>query len=160
MAQTIRLTSLPSISSPTLFLWTLAGSSAGDVAGYTLTENSSGAYSTSVADTVSGELIAEVQDGSGDIIGTDRVTLSGTSGSEAWVGTETKSDIATEILSSGDVDGFNLEETLKLCLAALAGKLDAGTTSVVIRAADDSKDRITATVTSDGDRTSITLDAT
>ena len=66
-----------------------------------------------------------------------------------------------QILAGGDVDGYTLEQTLKLCLAALAGKLSgAATTTVTIRAADDSKARITATVTADGDRTALTLDET
>ena len=43
----------------------------------------------------------------------------------------------------------------------LAGKLSgAATTPVTIRAADDSKARITATVDSDGNRTALTLDET
>ena len=66
-----------------------------------------------------------------------------------------------EIMAAGDVDGFSLEESLKIALAALAGKLSGGqTTEVVIRAADDSKPRITATVDSSENRTAITLDAT
>lgn len=65
-----------------------------------------------------------------------------------------------EILAGGDVDGYTLEQTLKLCLAALAGKLSgAATTTVTIRAADDSKARLTATVDADGNRTAITYDA-
>ena len=69
--------------------------------------------------------------------------------------------IAALVLSSGDVDGYSLEETLKLCLSALAGKLSgAGTTTVTIRSADDSVNRIVATVDSDGNRTAITLDET
>lgn len=72
----------------------------------------------------------------------------------------TATEVATQVLASGDVDGYSLEETLKLCLAALAGKLSgAATTSIVIRASDDSKDRITATVDANGNRTAITLDA-
>lgn len=67
---------------------------------------------------------------------------------------------AAAILAAGDVDGYTLEQTLKLCLSALAGKLSgAGTSTVTIRAADDSKARITATVDSDGNRSTITLDA-
>lgn len=67
--------------------------------------------------------------------------------------------IASTILAAGDVDGFSLEQTLKLCLAALAGKLSgAATSTITIRAADDSKARITATVDSTG-RTAVTLDA-
>lgn len=72
----------------------------------------------------------------------------------------TASQIATEILSSGDIDGFSLEETLKLCLSALAAKIaGAGTTTIVIRATDDSKPRITAEVDEFGNRTTVTLDA-
>lgn len=68
--------------------------------------------------------------------------------------------VAAAVLAAGDVDGFSLEETLKLCLAALAAKLSgAATTTITIRAADDSKTRITATVDADGNRSAVTLDA-
>lgn len=73
----------------------------------------------------------------------------------------TASQNATAILAAGDIDGFSLEETLKLCLAALAGKLSgAATTTVTIRAADDSKNRIVATVDANGNRSAVTLDVT
>ena len=73
----------------------------------------------------------------------------------------TNSGVATAILAAGDVDGYSLEETLRLCLSSLAGKVSgAETTSIVFRSADDSKDRISATVTADGNRQSVTLDAT
>lgn len=73
----------------------------------------------------------------------------------------TAAAIATEILAAGDVDGYSIEETLKLCLAALAGKLSgAAGTTVTIRSADDSANRIVATVDSNGNRTAVTLDAT
>lgn len=66
-----------------------------------------------------------------------------------------------EILAGGDVDGYTVEGTLKLLLAALAGKVSGGgTTTVTIRAADDSKARVTATVDSSGNRSALTLDAT
>jgi len=71
------------------------------------------------------------------------------------------SDIVTAIMAGGDVDGFTLEESLKICMAALAGKVTgAGSTTITFRAADDSKNRIVATVTGDGNRTSLSLDAT
>jgi len=67
---------------------------------------------------------------------------------------------AAEIMAAGDVDGFTLEEAMKLCLAGLAGKLSgAAGVTVTIQAADDSKARITATVDSDGNRSAVTLDA-
>jgi len=66
-----------------------------------------------------------------------------------------------DILAGGDVDGFTVEGSLKLILASAAAKLSgAATTTVTIRAADDSKDRITATVDVDGNRSAVTLDAT
>lgn len=65
-----------------------------------------------------------------------------------------------QILAGGNVDGFTIEQTFKLVLAAVAGKISgAATTTVVARAASDSKPRITATVDVDGNRTAITLDA-
>ena len=68
---------------------------------------------------------------------------------------------SSDVLAAGDVDGFNLEEAMKICLSALGAKVSgAGTTTITFRAADDSKDRITATVDTDGNRSSITLDAT
>jgi len=65
------------------------------------------------------------------------------------------------VFDNGDVDGLTVEESLKIMLSALAGILSgAATTTVLIRAADNSKTRITATVDSDGNRSAITLDAT
>lgn len=61
--------------------------------------------------------------------------------------------------TDGDIDGYTLEEAMKICLAALAGKVSgAGTTSITIRSADDGTDRIVATVDSNGNRSSVTLD--
>lgn len=68
---------------------------------------------------------------------------------------------AASVLAAGDIDGYSLEESLKLIGAATAGKLSgAATTTVTIRAMDDSKARITATVDSDGNRSAVTLDET
>jgi len=73
----------------------------------------------------------------------------------------TAAAIATAILAAGDVDGYSVEETLKLCLAALAGKLSgAAGTTITIRSADDTVDRIVATVDSDGNRSAVTLTET
>jgi len=63
--------------------------------------------------------------------------------------------------NNGDIDGLTVEQALKIILAVLAGKLSgAATTTIAIRAADDSKTRVTATVDSNGNRSSLTLDAT
>lgn len=69
--------------------------------------------------------------------------------------------IPNSVLAAGDIDGFTLEESQKLVLASQVGKLSgAATTTVVIKAADDSKTRITGTVDGDGNRTSVTTDVT
>lgn len=63
--------------------------------------------------------------------------------------------------ANGVETGITLRQALRLKLAALAGKLSgAATTTVTIRDANDAKDRITATVDADGNRTAVTLDAT
>ena len=68
---------------------------------------------------------------------------------------------SSDVLAAGDVDGYSLESALKLCLSALAGKVTGGgTTTITFRSADDSADRIVATVDSNGNRSSITLDST
>jgi len=68
---------------------------------------------------------------------------------------------SSDVIAAGDIDGYSLEEALKIQLSALAGKISgAGTTTITIRSADDSTDRIVATVDTNGNRSSITLDAT
>ena len=65
-----------------------------------------------------------------------------------------------DIFAGGDVDGYTLDESLRLLLSTQVGKASGmSTTTALIRAADDSKTRITATVDSNGNRTALTLDA-
>lgn len=58
-----------------------------------------------------------------------------------------------------DIDGYTLEGAMRLLLAVNTGKATATSTTFTARAADDSKVRITATTSVDGDRTAVTLDA-
>ncbi len=72
-------------------------------------------------------------------------------------------EIADALLdrSNGIETSYTLRQALRIILSALAGKLSgAASTTVYIRDVGDSKDRITATVDSDGNRTAMTLDAT
>ena len=56
---------------------------------------------------------------------------------------------------------LTIDKALRIILASAAGKLSgAATTSITIRDTDDTKDRVVATVDSDGNRTAVTLDAT
>lgn len=75
-------------------------------------------------------------------------------------GTATPAQIATEVFDNQDVEtGYTLRKSLRLILSALSGKLSgAGTSTVVIRNVTDTKDRISASVDSNGNRTSITTD--
>lgn len=69
--------------------------------------------------------------------------------------------VAAAVLAAGNIDGYTLEESQKLLLAAFTGVLSGGgTTENVIKAADGSKTRITGTVDSNGNRTAVVLDAT
>lgn len=89
------------------------------------------------------------------------VEVNGDIGGTAWSSYHIPIKIVRRTLADGDIDGYNLEEAMKICLSALGAKVSgAGTTTITFRAADDSKDRITATVDTDGNRSSITLDAT
>lgn len=113
--------------------------------------------------TVAGYLdteIAAILEDTGTTLPAQISSLNNLSAAQVTAAVPTAAQNAAAILAAGDVDGYTLEQTLKLCLAALAGKLSgAAGTTVTIRAADDSKTRITATVDSNGNRSAVTLDA-
>lgn len=70
--------------------------------------------------------------------------------------------IADALLDRGNgiETSYTLRQALRIVLSALGGKLSgAASTTVYIRDVGDAKDRITATVDSDGNRTAVTLDA-
>ncbi len=70
-------------------------------------------------------------------------------------------EIATATLGATVEGSETLTQAVRLMRAALVGKLSgAATTTVTIRDAADTKNRITATVTADGNRTDVTTDAT
>lgn len=64
-------------------------------------------------------------------------------------------------LIPGTQDGKTFAQTILLMASALLGKASGlSTTTAVYRAVDDSKDRVTATVDANGNRSAVTLDAT
>jgi len=69
-------------------------------------------------------------------------------------------DISVADIIAGIADGsLDLQEMLRVIVAATAGKSSGfGTANVAFRDYADTKDRITATVDSNGNRTAITLD--
>lgn len=75
----------------------------------------------------------------------------------------TAAENATQLLdvAAGVETNRTVRQSLRLMLAALAGKASGmATTTAVFRDTNDSKDRITATVDADGNRSAVTLDAT
>lgn len=68
--------------------------------------------------------------------------------------------IADEVLGYAVEAGLTTKQALRLMAAALAGKISgaSGTTITIKNAVADNKDRIVATVDSDGNRTAITYD--
>lgn len=70
----------------------------------------------------------------------------------------TAAAVADEILDQQMVEtGLTVRETLRLCAAALAGKVSISGNTVTIRnAVADDVDRIVATTTADGERTAVT----
>ena len=71
-------------------------------------------------------------------------------------------DISTSSVNSvfagGNIDGYSLDESLRVILAASAGKLSgAETNNIIIRDTQDTKNRIDADVDSYGNRTGVTL---
>lgn len=77
-----------------------------------------------------------------------------------YIDTEVAAILAKTNLIPGTIDGKTFVQGWTLIMAALLGKASGlATTTAVFRAVDDSKDRITATVDADGNRTAVTLDA-
>lgn len=95
----------------------------------------------------------------------DASMLSGATGviSAATIASDAANEIADALLdrANGVESGLTPRQQMRLSAAADAGKVSgAATTTVVIRNPGDNKDRITATVDADGNRTAITTDLT
>lgn len=84
-----------------------------------------------------------------------------------WSALATQNDLPAtmgELLNGAVFDdtvegSLSVREALRIVLAALAGKLSGAPAGpIVVRDTDDTKDRITATVDVDGNRTAVTLD--
>lgn len=92
------------------------------------------------------------------------IRATGTLGASIEVGATqalTASMVADEILDAQMVEtGLSVRDTLKLCVAALAGKISgaSGTTVTIRNAVGDDANRIVATVDASGNRTAITYD--
>lgn len=68
-------------------------------------------------------------------------------------------DIAQELIATPADGTVTIQQAFKIMLAALAGKVSgAGTSTITFRDVNDTKDRIVATVDSNGNRTGVTKD--
>lgn len=86
----------------------------------------------------------------GILVPTDKVTVISTNSAGLING-----EITDQIIEGTRT----MQETLRIILAATAGKVSgAGTSTVTIRDTDDTKDRIVATVDTDGNRSAVVLD--
>ena len=79
---------------------------------------------------------------------------------EAAAAVATLNDITVADIIAGITEGtLDLQEILRIILAALAGKASGGGTATIkFRDQADTKDRITATVDVDGNRTLVVVD--
>lgn len=95
---------------------------------------------------------------------TSTIRATGTMEATIEVGAQvglTAGAVADEILDVQMVEtGLSVRDTLRLCVAALAGKISGatGSTITIRNAVGDDTDRIVATVDSNGNRTAITYD--
>lgn len=92
-------------------------------------------------------------------------TLSGIGSAESDIGGAeplSPQGLAQELLDNQDIEtGYSMRESLKLILAALAGKVSGGGGATIsIRDINDTVDRIVATVDGNGNRLAVTKDLT
>jgi len=84
-------------------------------------------------------------------------------GDNMGISPESLTDIVNSIMAGGDVDGFTVEESLKLVLSVMCGILSGavnGASTLTFSGADQAKTRVTAAVDKFGNRQSVTLDVT
>ena len=120
---------------------------------------------------VAGNTVSGVNDFKADVSNLDVAvsTRSSHSAADVWsVATRSLTDKAGFSLSNAGIDAIvdevvegslTLRQAVRLFLSALAGKSSGGgTTTINFRDLADTKNRITATVDSNGNRTNVTLD--
>lgn len=100
---------------------------------------------------------------SGTMTLTPSVTVTALAFMEAEAGGATPlspEGLTEQLLDNSDIEsGYSMREALRLILSSAAGKLSgAGTATITIRNVPDTKDRIVATVDSNGNRESVTYD--
>ena len=91
---------------------------------------------------------------------TRTLTGIGASGIAAEASITSLNDLsAAEVWGRAIESGYTAEELLRLLSAVIVGKSSGQPTNAVFRDINDTKDRVTGTVDSNGNRTSVTVDA-
>lgn len=154
-------------------LATLTSSVSGTTTVLGSSSNTLDALTSSISGTVgggsvSGTVSATLSDltssisGTTTVVGSSSSTISNlTSSASGTVGGVTLTDADVDMIWNEDMgEGYTARQLMRIFSAVLAGKVSgAGTSTEIFRAINDSKDRVTASVDSNGNRTSITLDA-
>lgn len=119
---------------------------------------------------VTGVLLTDTCTTNTDMVGTNSAALAATALTDAtWTDAKAAfldasiaglNNISVANIIAGITDGsLDLQEMMRIIVAATAGKSSGGgTVTLVFRDSADSKDRITATVDANGNRTAMTLD--
>lgn len=121
-----------------------------------------GSMAITVDDALCGAIFSVTANSSGSISGSgSEITALGHMEAEAGGATPLSPEgLAASLLDNEDIEsGYSLREALKVILSAVAGKVSgAETTTITFRNVTDDKDRIVATVDSNGNRSAVTLD--
>lgn len=106
-----------------------------------------------------GELSLDIKTSGMDNV-PSKVDIIGNTTKEVYDAVAALNDISVANIIAGIADGsYDLQEMVRIMFAALSGKSSGGgTTTLAFRDAADSKDRISETVDSTGNRTSVTRD--
>ena len=121
---------------------------------FTVTDNAGGAVTLSDVARFSSD---QLFDSSTDKVTVDSIDV------DVIDAVAVKADAANEVADAwldraGAVDGYTPRQILRMCSAVLLGKASGlDTTTAVYRDAADVKDRVTATVDADGNRSAVTL---
>lgn len=102
---------------------------------------------------------AGVASSSVNLKGTGRLGGTISIGASGYLSNDDVTRLAAAVAETEIETSYNLKEALRLVLSATAGKISgAETTTITIRNVPDDKNRIVATVDSNGNRTSLTYD--
>lgn len=106
-----------------------------------------------------GDILVETQSVTDEAIGPGAIAVDAIDGDALSL--TALLEIENQILDVAEMEtGITLREAMRVLLAVLAGKVSGGPGSPVFRDINDTKNRLSVTATSAGNRTAVTVDAT